>query len=86
MTKEGCKKRSIKKTVCAKLNGRKVCAKAGRKVGIERTDDDGKRTDDDGKLYMRNRKEGSSTGTHILVPYKNMVRNEGISYGSFTCP
>ena len=79
MTKEGCKKRSIKKTVCAKLNGRKVCAKAGRKVGIERTDDDG-------KLYKRNRKEGSSTGTHILVPYKNMVRNEGISYGSFTCP
>lgn len=79
MTKEGCKKRSIKKTVCAKLNGRKVCAKAGRKVGIERTDDDG-------RLYMRNRKEYSSTGTHILVPYKNMVRNEGISYGSFTCP
>ena len=79
MTKEGCKKRSIKKTVCAKLNGRKVCAKAGRKVGIERTDDDG-------KLYKRNRKEGSSTGTHILVPYKNMERNEGISYGSFTCP
>ena len=79
MTKEGCKKRSIKKTVCAKLNGRKVCAKAGRKVGIERTDDDG-------KLYKRNRKEGSSTGTHILVPYNNMVRNEGISYGSFTCP
>ena len=79
MTKEGCKKRSIKKTVCAKLNGRKVCAKAGRNVGIERTDDDG-------KLYKRNRKEGSSTGTHILVPYNNMVRNEGISYGSFTCP
>ena len=52
MTKEGCKKRSIKKTVCAKLNGRKVCAKAGRNVGIERTDDDG-------KLYMRNRNKGS---------------------------